>query len=319
VNYRVVSEPQLATEVYSYTYDTAIWYWSSDPDPNFMLFCESSYAINAWNDNRYSDAGYDENYTAAVSALDQAERKGYVDACQLIHYQDAPYIILAYPDQTYAWRTDTFSDWGDWRLPGRSLDNYWGANPVLFDLVAVPDELDTTPPETDCTVEGTTGTDDWYVTPVTVGLSASDTGGFIYWTNYSLDGGAWLTYAGPFEVSDDGEHTLEYFSVDDSGNSEDVQEAAIKIDTIVPGEVDCQVAGTKAAGSDWYTSGVTVTLTAPVDETSGVAAVMYSLDPDAWTAYAGALAFVDDGMYDISFYCTDGAGTTVSRARRTSG
>jgi len=308
VNYRVVSEPQLATEVYSYNYDTAIWYWTSDPDPNFMLFCESSYAINAWNDNRYSDAGYDENYTASVSALDQAERKGYVDACQLTHYQDAPYIILAYPDQTYAWRTDTFSGWGDWRLPGRSLDNSWGANPVLFDLVAVPEELDTTPPETDCAVEGTTGTDDWYVTPVTVGLSASDTGGFVYWTNYSLDGGAWLTYAGPFEVSADGEHTLEYYSVDDSRNSEDVQEAAIKIDTTAPGEVDCQVAGTKAADSDWYTSGVTVTLTAPVDETSGVAAVMYSLDSDAWTAYAGALAFVDDGKYNISFYCTDGAG-----------
>lgn len=307
VNYRVVSEAQLATEMYAYNYDTAIWYWTSDPDPNFMLFCQSMKSWNGWNDNMYTNPVYEANYSASVRMLDPADRKEKVDACQLIHYNDVSYIILAYPDQTYAWRTDTFSGWGDWRLPGRSFDNYWGANPVLFDLVA-PEGPDTTPPETGCTVEGTAGTDDWYVTPVTVGLSASDTGGSVYWTNYSLDGGAWLMYAGPFEVSDDGEHTLEYFSVDDSGNSEDVQEAAIKIDTIVPGEVDCQVAGTKAAGSDWYTSGVTVTLTAPVDETSGVAAVMYSLDPDAWTAYAGALAFVDDGMYDISFYCTDGAG-----------
>ncbi len=33
VHYRVVSEPQLATEVYSYDYDTAIWYWSLRPGP----------------------------------------------------------------------------------------------------------------------------------------------------------------------------------------------------------------------------------------------------------------------------------------------
>jgi hypothetical protein len=33
------------------------------------------------------------------------------------------------------WRTDTFSNWGDWAAdPGRSLDAYWGVNPLLFDL-----------------------------------------------------------------------------------------------------------------------------------------------------------------------------------------
>ena len=307
-NYRVVTEAQLATWVYAYYYDTAIWCWSSDPDPNYILFTQSTCSINAWNDNRYSDYEYDDNYTASVRALDDADRKANVDACQLIHYQDAPYIILAYPDQTYAWRTDTFMGWGDWSLPGRSLDNFWGANPVLFGLVVVPEVPDTTVPETGCTLDGTLGTEGWYVTLVTVDLSVTDVDGSVVSTRYSLDGGDWLSYTGPFEVSDDGEHTLEYFSVDDSGNSEDAKQATIKIDTTAPGGVECQATGTKVAGSDWYTSGVTVTLSAPVDATSGVATVMCSIDAGVWSTYPGAISFADDGKYEISFYCIDTAG-----------
>ncbi len=308
INYRVVSEAVLATMVYSYSYDTAIWYWSSDPDPNYMLFCESSYAINGWNDNCYMDAEYDENYTASVSALDPADRKAYVDACQLIHYWDAPYIILAYPNQTYAWRTDTFTGWGEWGLPGRSLDNYWGANPVLFDLVAIPLEPDTTPPETDCGLDGTVGEADWYVTPVTVELSAEDLIWDGTWTNYSVDGGSWQPYSLPFEVSGDGDHTVEYYSTDYGGNVEEVEEVSFKIDATAPGTVDFLLAGTIAAGTDWFTTDVTVSLHAPDDETSGVAVIMYSIDSGAAAAYVGAFPVDNDGMHNISFYCTDGAG-----------
>ncbi len=35
-----------------------------------------------------------------------------------------------------------------------------------------------------------------------------------------LDGLAWLTYTAPFAVSSEGEHTLEYYSVDKCGNAE---------------------------------------------------------------------------------------------------
>jgi hypothetical protein len=42
---------------------------------------------------------------------------------------------MAVPYQTYAWRTDTFTGWGDWAAnPGRSMDAFWGGNPLFFDL-----------------------------------------------------------------------------------------------------------------------------------------------------------------------------------------
>jgi len=243
-----------------------------------------------------------------VSALDPVERKEYVDACQLTHYWDAPYIILAYPNQTYAWRTDTFTGWGEWGLPGRSLDNYWGANPVLFDLVAIPAEPDTTPPETDCGLDGTVGESDWYVTPVTVELSAEDLVWDGTWTNFSVDGGGWQEYSLPFEVSDDGEHTVEYYSTDYGGNVEEIEEVSFKIDATAPGAVDIQLTGTIATGSDWFTTDVTVSLLPPVDETSGVAVTMYKIDSGAWVAYVGAFPIDNDGKHNVSFYCTDEAG-----------
>ncbi len=135
LTYTVMTEALLSTKAYSYAYDTMIWYWSADPDPNFMLFCQSEWAWAGWNDNMYTSEAYEENYSKSVSEFDYETRKEYTDNCQRVNYLDAGYILLAYPYQTYAWRTDTFEGWGDWENdPGRSMDAFWTANPLFFDL-----------------------------------------------------------------------------------------------------------------------------------------------------------------------------------------
>ena len=138
ISFRVVTEAQLSTIVYTYNYDTMIWYWSADPDPNFMLFCQSKLAWDGWSDNYYYSDVYEDNYSLSVSEFDYDLRKQYVDSCQRVNYLDAAYILLAYAFQTYAWRNDTFSGWGDWAAnPGRSVDAFWTGNPLYFDLVPI--------------------------------------------------------------------------------------------------------------------------------------------------------------------------------------
>lgn len=135
INYEILDEAELGTQVYYYNYDTMIWYWSADIDPNYQLFVLTKAAFNGWNDNMYSNPLYEENYIKTVKTMDPVERKIYVDNCQKIHYRDVAYIILAYAWQSYAWRDDTFSGWGDWAAdPGRSMDNFWMGNPLFFDL-----------------------------------------------------------------------------------------------------------------------------------------------------------------------------------------
>jgi len=135
IEYRVMTEAALSAYVYAYMCDTYIWYWSMDVDPMYMLFCQTKMAWNGWNDNKYYNPAYDENFTAQAQEFDADLRKEYVDNCQRINYRDAAFILLSYVGQTYGWRTDTFSGWGDWDAdPGRTMDNFWTANPLFFDL-----------------------------------------------------------------------------------------------------------------------------------------------------------------------------------------
>lgn len=135
---RVVDEVTLSSEVYQYEYDMMIWYWSADADPNYMLFCQTGMAIDGWNDNYYDSPAYNENFTKSVQELNMTQRKVYTDMCQRVNYLDAYYNILAYPHQTYAWRTDTFTGWGDWEAnPCMSFDHFWTGPQLMFQLVPV--------------------------------------------------------------------------------------------------------------------------------------------------------------------------------------
>lgn len=135
INYTIVEELTLSQIAYSYAYDTLIWYWSADMDPIDSLHSHTRYAWSGWSDNKYYNPAYDENYSKSLTALDFAERKICVDGAQRVFYNDSAYIVMAYLDQTYAWRDGNFGGWGDWGAhPGRSLDAYWGAAPLFFDL-----------------------------------------------------------------------------------------------------------------------------------------------------------------------------------------
>ena len=129
------------TVVYGGVYDLATTYWSGDPDPNYLLFIQSKWAIGGWSENWYSNPDYDANFSASEQAINHAERKGYIFNCSKISYRDAAFITTVYGYGCYAWRNDTFSGWGDWGdHPARSLSSYWSANDLYFDLVPLKRE-----------------------------------------------------------------------------------------------------------------------------------------------------------------------------------
>lgn len=118
--------------------DVALMTSSQDLDPNSILFAQSKRAWGGWSDSRYFSESFDENYNLSVSAMSLNERHEYVDNCQRIHYLDIPYFNLVYTNQLFAWRNDSLLGWGNWSTyPGLSLDNIWGAPPLLFNLVPV--------------------------------------------------------------------------------------------------------------------------------------------------------------------------------------
>src|SRR2546425_197987 len=78
------------------------------------------------------------------------------------------------------------------------------------------------------------------------------------------------------------------------------------VNDITPPVTTYSASGT-GGGSNWYTSAVTVTLSA-TDDSSGVAVIHFRTDGGAWQSYAGPFTFQADGSHAIDYYATDYSG-----------
>src|SRR5206468_1811956 len=163
--------------------------------------------------------------------------------------------------------------------------------------------VDTTPPATAATITGTAGANGWYVSNVIVGLSANDSGSGVAATYVQVDGGNWAIYAGPITLTE-GNHVLHYYAADVAGLMEATHSLSVSVD-VTPPATASSLAGT-AGANGWYTSNVTVSLTA-TDATSGVAAVNYRIDSGSWLVYAGPI-LLGEGRHLLEYRASDVAG-----------
>ncbi|MDO8566232.1 MAG: hypothetical protein Q7S04_03555 [Candidatus Moranbacteria bacterium] len=118
--------------------------------------------------------------------------------------------------------------------------DYDGNGTADFSLEPSPGEtvlFDITPPVTTASVTGTTGTNDWYMSDVSITLTAQDeaNGSGVAETTYSLDNGVnWRTYTAPVVISQEGATSILYASTDKQGNKEDIKTESVKIDKTAP-------------------------------------------------------------------------------------
>jgi len=94
--------------------------------------------------------------------------------------------------------------------------------------------VDTVAPVTNVSLNGSQGDHGWYVGNVTVTLDADDELSGVDETYYKLDDGNWTEYTEPFNISEDGEYTVAFYSVDAAGNEENQHTISVKIDTSAP-------------------------------------------------------------------------------------
>lgn len=294
------------TLVYGGMYELMLTHWSGDPDPNYLLYTQTTEALDGWSENWHSSPAYDENYTMSVLEVDPEERLQYVKNCQRIMYENAAFIVMAYPYECAAWRTDHFSGWGDWVAhPGRALSNCWTANDLYFDLAPIGNS----PPSTTAEVEGALGENGWYRSNVTVTLMGSDDSGSVNRTQYSFDGSGWFIYDDPFEIASEGVHTVEYYSVDDTGLCEPHETLEVAIDTIDPSVLidseDGAIFTTNEVNISWASS----------DSGSGVDVLEFSIDGEEYVSCDDSyvvLTDMDDGEHSLVIRAHDAAGNNAS-------
>jgi hypothetical protein len=117
-------------------------------------------------------------------------------------------------------------------------------------------------------------------------------------TGYSMQ------YCSTQQLSSEGSHTVNYMATDTYGNTGSGSDM-VNID-LYPPSTRAQFTGV-LGGQGWYTSDVVVDFVAS-DSSSGVNATYYSLDNEAWNAWAGpdTLAFSEKSM--LYYYSEDNAG-----------
>ena len=226
-------------------------------------------------------------------------------------YEYSPAGVGTWRSASGTWNTLSVADGSyDLRAVATDAAGNVGLSPV------VTSRVDNTPPTT--TDDAPSG---WQSSPVTVTLGASDAGSGPSETEYSVDGGSFqagtsVDIPAPADGSNDGSHTIAYFSTDVAGNIEAVHSTDVLVDASPP--------GTRPTDPGAYLRG-TVTLSATASARAGVASVAFQYSHadqgggsgNDWTTIATDTTApyrtdwdttsVNDGAYDLRFVVTDKA------------
>ncbi len=92
--------------------------------------------------------------------------------------------------------------------------------------------LDEVAPTTTASVSGSTHPlcpSDCYAGSATVTLSASDDAAGVADTQYQINGSGFQTYSGPFSITIEGTHTVEFYSTDALNNVEEIRSITVKV------------------------------------------------------------------------------------------
>ena len=206
---------------------------------------------------------------------------------------------------SYSYDGETFTDWAQ-AVPASEYGangvtkiglfvKHDGSGPeadVAFDSFAVDAEScgeagDSTPPTTTHALDPAEpdGDGGWYQSPVEVTLDATDNegGSGVAATEYRFAGDEeWIPYEGPFTVSDEGRHEIEYRSVDEEGNTETTRSVSFRIDATAPTTTALLNGEEPVSG---YDGPVEVDLDADDGDGSGVRVTEIRVDGGEWQPY----------------------------------
>lgn len=168
-------------------------------------------------------------------------------------------------------------------------------------------KIDGSAPVTQASVSGTP-VNGWYTDPVQVTLSATDNSAGVAASYYVVDGGATQTYSTPFNVLGSGSHVVQYWSVDEVGNTESQRSLTINVDGSAP---STQAGTTGVVGTNgWYKSAVQVSLTASDNNQAGVATIYYRVDGGPIQTYSNTFSIGTEGVHQINYWSVDRLGNT---------
>ena len=164
-------------------------------------------------------------------------------------------------------------------------------------------QWDPIPPELTIDPQGDLGANGWFTSPITVQITATDTGSGLERSEYSLDDAAWRS-GDQVQINTDGVHLLSVRAYDVAGNHTAAGPQSLSLDTQPP-TTDLALSATPIV-DDWYDDAVTIILT-PRDATSGPDATYWRLNNAPWQR-GNTIVVSSEGPHTLSYYAVDLAG-----------
>ena len=228
--------------------------------------------------------------------------------------------VQAYDDGTNNWwnSSDYGNYWSDWTTPDLDAN---GIVDVPYDILGGAGAKDYYPltflpeniaPITTAASTGTIGSSGWYRSNASVSLSATDAGSGVNATFYRIGtSGSWSGYSSSFVISNDGNHTVEFYSMDNAGNIESVKSISVKIDKTSPTLIINQTAGFEATVNYAIISWI------GTDAMTGIDHFEVSIDGGAFASVGMAMSHnfstLADGTHDVTVKAVDVAGNEVNK------
>ena len=104
-------------------FDTTVWWWEGDVDPQFILSLLTPSQVGGWSDTSWTDPQYTKLFNEESTAIDHQTRKALIDQMQQIEYQASPYLIMGYMQFLIAYNT---AKWGGYVKEPNAYPGYTG-------------------------------------------------------------------------------------------------------------------------------------------------------------------------------------------------
>jgi len=181
--------------------------------------------------------------------------------------------------------------------------------------------VDDSPPVTNLSYGSpyyTNGTEEWITTSTLIYLNATDLpecGCGVNHTYYRINNGTWIEYTGPFTINEECKHTIEWYSVDYLGNTEQVHSTVVNVDSSPP--VTNSSIGKpyyRDERGEWITSNTSIYLNSTdyPECGCGVKEIYYSYDNGTtWFVVNGSVAsfyIPEECSHVVKWYAVDNLG-----------
>ena len=168
--------------------------------------------------------------------------------------------------------------------------------------------IDSTPPDVSYALSGTSNTDGWFASPVSLTLVGRDATSGVAALVYIVDNGLPQVYVGPVELTD-GTHSVRFVAIDFAGNPGTVGIVSVRVDTDAPSLV-------LAVPNGIITSSRVVVSWTGTDNDSGIVRYELSLDGGPFQSLgtnSSAALLLSDGAHVVEVKAVDAVGNSVTK------